>query len=150
MSWTESHTFQLRKSEKTHSRSHESTLRRWSPVFVWEESDVFDDKMLSRTCSFLMCLSVRLQVRKSSWVRHLVDGSRTSSFIFKPSEKHTNNSWERCWLPSFIVWSISTCASPSDEIEHNQYPRKWFIIWRSLHCLGLLLESAALKLEIRH
>jgi hypothetical protein len=38
---------------------------------------------------------------------------------------------------SSIIWSISIYASPSDEIENNQYRWKLFIIWRSLHCLAL-------------
>jgi hypothetical protein len=47
-----------------------------------------------------------------------------------------------------IVWSTSTCGSPSREIEHNQYRWKWLVIWPSLHCLDSLLEPIAPKTKM--
>jgi hypothetical protein len=48
-----------------------------------------------------------------------------------------------------IVWYINTCAS---SVWWNwaelTYILKLFIIWRSLHCIGLLLKLAAPKPEI--
>jgi hypothetical protein len=81
---------------------------------------------------------------------------RTKSRTFLHTFNAESHSWhdglslELFWIESnspHIVCSISMCLAPSDGIEQKQYRRKLFVIWGSLHCLGLLLELASSKPE---
>jgi hypothetical protein len=56
----------------------------------------------------------------------------------------------QCWALMLSINAEHWCSWRFlDEIEHNQYRWKLFIIWRSLHCFDLLLEPAPPKPEIR-